>query len=300
MGCDRQADCEKRHFSRRICPDCSADLGFPNVRKARAGSDALTERYDAARNGVAHLPKIDEFEQAVAQHSQVVLTVRQEFLLSFLTSGKTLYVNYHRLVESGERIPAEEEDHQRRVESDNAVFAGYHSDIIFCALSLASTGPWSYGDYHLTLKPGMIESRLTFTQHNTFAYQKWFERIRRDDGSDGWREKPGYRADWRTKAKLAVAKHAGDIQADSHRSDFAAILLKSDGKRKTEEFIEGHVFGPLSRQAVAAVRAPTDEEFRGISGRSDIGVCNRGLKEIAAKLRAIKAQGVHIDFKRGD
>jgi hypothetical protein len=63
-------------------------------------------------------------------------------MLNFLNSENSLYVNYHRLTDARLRIPAERNNHIRRVESDNVVFGAYKEDISCCALSLTSTGAW--------------------------------------------------------------------------------------------------------------------------------------------------------------
>jgi hypothetical protein len=235
------------------------------------------------------------------QRSNVILTVTQEFLVAFLNSENSLYVNYHRLISAQQRIPAQQNNHTRRVESDNVVFGAYMDQICCCALSLTSTGAWGYGSYHLTLKIEMIESPLAFTQYNTYHYQKWFDELVHSDGHKYWHEKPGFRAEWSRRAQLAVAKHAGDLRVNPRRADFGGILLKSTGTRAEEDFIEGHIYGPLSREAISMVRAPTDAEFRRLCGGIDLKT-SRGLrKSISRKVDGLKLRdGLSIDFKCGD
>jgi hypothetical protein len=142
MLCGNEMVCAERYPSLRNCPDCEADLGFPNVRQAKKSRQTLQARYDEAKNRLAaNFATINEFEEAVMQSSSVILTVRHEYLLNFLNSGNSLYLNYHRLIEAGQRVPAPPDDHSRRVESDNAVFGAYKADIIFCA----SRSACSYG-----------------------------------------------------------------------------------------------------------------------------------------------------------
>jgi hypothetical protein len=301
MRCGKELECAERYPSSRTCPDCEADLGFPNVRQAKKSGQALKLRYDEAKNRhAATITKMEEFEDSVVQGSNVVLTVRREFLLNFLNSGNSLYLSYHRLVDAGLRFPAQQDDHIRRVESDNALFGAYKDHIIFCALSITSTGAWGYGDYHLTLRINLIETRLTFTQYNTFGYQKWFDEIVDTDGHKCWREKLGFRAEWSTRAQLAVAKHADDVKFESRRAEFGTILLKSKGNRAEEDFIEGHIYGGLSRQAVATVRAPTDAELREICGEKNLTDSRRVRRSISGKLDGLKQDRLSIDFKCGD
>jgi hypothetical protein len=158
-----------------------------------------------------------------------------------------------------------------------------------------------YGDYHLTLKLAMIEDRLSFTQYNTFHYQKWFDERVHSDGHKFWCERLGFRADWSKRAQLAVAKHAGDIKVNSQRADSGAILLKSAGNRPEEDFIEGQIYDPLSRQSIAVVRAATDAELRRICGEKDLKDSRRGRRSISSKLAELKRKdGLSIDFKCGD
>jgi len=302
MACPKQAECAERHIALRICPDCGADLGFPNVRQARKGADALLARYDCAKlDNLASTAKIDEFEQAVQQLSNVVLAVRYDFLITMLNSEKLLYANYHKNVESDGRLPADPPDHARRVDADNLVFGAYMKEISICALSLNQSGAWGFGPYHLTIDIGMIGARIIFTHKNTFRYQEWFEEIALPDGHKTWREKLGFLAEWSTKAKLAVAKLASALSPQTPREEFPKLILKSDGARDSEDYIEGHVFGPFTRRAISHVRAPTDEEFRVFATTTKLRDGQRERKAIAAKVSALRTDdGLLIDYQCGD
>lgn len=291
-------DCKERHYSLRICPDCGDDLGYPNVREAQKGKDALLDRYKTV-NSVGKQEKLKEFEEEILQQSNTIISIHYEFLLAHLTSKNSFYTNYYRLVESGARAIASREDQQRRREADNLVFTGYERDICFCTLSLDHTGAWGWGPWHIVLRLGNIEDRISFTQHNTYRNHLWFDSEVHDDGSDKKVERPGYRAVWATRAILAVAKHARDINSETKREDFPTILLNSQGDRKSDEFIEGHIHGPLTLRAFATVRSPTPDEAKRLVQGGEPRLALH-IEDIAAKLSVLQNQGITIALERGD
>ena len=302
MGCGRQVECAKRYPALRICPDCGCDLGFPIVRQAGESADALLQRYDNAKsNCLVNIEKIQEFEATVEQRSNVILAVPYKVLLTILNSGNALYANYYYLIDGKVRLAAQVTDHQRRIETDNRLFGAYKEELTFCALSLSHAGVWSYGPYHLTLNINMIANRVTFTEKNTFRHQEWCDEITLSDGYKTWQERPGFRADWSTKAKLAAAKLASKLKGETRREQFGALLLQSDGVRDGEDYIEGHVYGSFTRQAISHVRAPADNEFGTLVRNTPISQLRRERKDVAAKVSALKArEGIAIDFKCGD
>ncbi len=279
------------YLSQRNCPGCEQDLGYPNVRRAERGAAELQRRYDDAKQ--AHSGQagvIGDFEQAVAQDSQIVIAVNREYLEWLLKSKDSLYTNYHRQVQGEARLPAQDRDHIRRSETDERMFPGYKDEIVMGALSLDNTGLWSYGLFHLTLSENMIHQRTTFTHANTFQYQSWSKDVIGGDGYRTWEELLGYRSDWGGRAMLAVAKLAGHLTPAMQRDDFAAVLLRTDGNRATDDFIEAHVYGKVTPSAVSCVRAPTDAETARFDPASfaDVPMHRNGVE---SKVNALNKKG---------
>jgi hypothetical protein len=281
--------CRDRFPSKRLCPDCGNDLGFPNVRRAREGEATLQQRCtDAKAANNAASKKIKEFEDTIDQHGCVVIAIPYVFAEQLLKSDKPLYANYHCLIDANARFMAEASDHERRVDADNRMFPGYEREISFGSLSINNVGVWSFGPCHITLSATMVMDRTTFTHQNTYNYQNWFESVTLADGHMTWKERPGYRSDRQHKATLAVAKLAGDIKANMHRENFAGLLLRSTGDRHRDDFVEAHIYGTFTRRAIVCVRTPDNKEskrFDRKTSNTDLNLHRKNLKALVGALK---------------
>jgi hypothetical protein len=56
----------------------------------------------------------------------------------------------------------------------------------------------------------------------------------------------GYRAPWNDRAKLAVAKLANKIQPNVPPDSFASLLLQQGTTVENDQFIEVHIWGPMT------------------------------------------------------
>jgi hypothetical protein len=56
----------------------------------------------------------------------------------------------------------------------------------------------------------------------------------------------GYRAIWSERARLGVAKLYKRIDSTTTPDKYSGILLKAGATSEDEEFIEAHVFGPMT------------------------------------------------------
>ena len=103
----------------------------------------------------------------------------------------------------------------------------------------------------MILDDRFIEKRATALETNSYKFLE-----RHPD------KPPGYVSTWHEKSKLAVAKYSDQIKTDTTENQFEDILLFSDGNRSTDEFIEVLIYGPISSEAIRAVRVTSHPKGR--------------------------------------
>ena len=238
-------------FDRDRCPTCGRDAGFPNVREVSmvAEKDALHLRYQAklksaAANGTDN--QVAMFEDAV-KGSHAVISVDMDYLLGFFLNEKALYSTYRLMVDGDIRKTASSVDDKRRCMVEGGFFGSYAAKIRYAALSIDGKGPASYGSYTMVLKDVAVRDRATLLEENSYVFfEKHKARIPHDFPA-------GYRSVWEERHKLAVAKLADRISGAVPPENYPEILLSSSGDRKTDDFIEVHIYDLFDNNAIESV-----------------------------------------------
>lgn len=220
------------------CPTCGDPAGFPNVRVAYREQDELENRYNEAielarSNG--YEASLQEFDESMSS-SYAVINDKLRFIFQFITNEKALYSNYSFGVKGQVRKLAKEEDDQQRKTVEAIIFGTYGENIRYAALSLDKSGVSSYGPFTMIFREVAIIKRASLLENNSYSFVEKHN-IRR--GTDA---PLGYRAAWEDRNKLAVAKLAGSISSTTTKAEHAKILLFSEGKYETDEFIEVHIW----------------------------------------------------------
>jgi hypothetical protein len=144
------------------------------------------------------------------------------------------------------------------VTRSKAVIARSYGDI----LRLASSADQILSTYHQLIAAG---NRL-FRDHDSYnrlrivadpaLFPGYHEDIRFAALSDVFhgrtRVTGGYRGTWGERGKIAVAKLASRLTSHVQASDFAALLM-AEAKNGEDEFIEVHIWGPITVKAIETV-----------------------------------------------
>jgi hypothetical protein len=164
-------------------------------------------------------------------------------------SDSEVYSTYYRQIEAEIRLPdASEWDAMRRIAED-ALFPGYREDIRFAALTLDDRGLKSYGNTFFTLRPPMIAHRATVFEENNVLFAK-----KRKLPFGKLAEFPkGFRATWDDRGRLCVAKLGGALQPSMTRADFPGLILRPGNTTADDDFIEVHVWGPITIRAIEKI-----------------------------------------------
>jgi len=252
------------------CLTCGYYAGPPNVRAAKSDeeTDALNARYVEAIEKAelyGSYPQLLKLAEA-AKNSCAVVNADLDFLFSFVTNPKLLYSTYSLTTKGQIRKPASRGDEEDRLAVESKLFGGYAGEIRYAALSLDGSGLKSYGAFTLKLREIAIADRTTLLEINSFDFVERY-------GIQPRQSLPiGYRATWEDKHKLVGAKLSERISPSISEAEFPKILLRSEGDRATDDFIEAHIFGVFDINAVDSIR-----------GNSSVG-----SKDAAALLSVIK------------
>lgn len=242
------------------CPHCARSLPFPNVRAAEAEEEqaALEAMYRRAMRSIRArgAASVARAFEASAAGSRAVIARAVGEIQRLATSDREVYATYYQLSDADIRIPAGDQwDVLRRV-TDEALFPNYREEIRFAALSLNERGLSSYGPCILVMRDEMIAHRATVFVENSVGWmRRHFARVL--EGLDLPR---GFRAPWQARAKLAVAKVSPRLTPSTDAGDFPALLLTEGADTSGDDFIEVHIFGPVTIRTVEKVVVQRPEQ----------------------------------------
>ncbi|MFZ2727349.1 MAG: hypothetical protein WAX77_13930 [Methylococcaceae bacterium] len=246
--------CATIHWNSNTCPECNNTFPTPNQRELLNDDElqALQSRYQLAKQKAEQDNTITELEQlelTIKNDSKAIINIRIANLLSFLSSENNLLSNYNLQTESEIRLVAKiEEDRQRRI-AEAVLFPSYAKEIRYAALSLDNKGLISYGACSIFLKDSSMLYRASILEENSFYF------VEKNLGTIWNNGVPkGYRAVWTERHLLAVIKLADKLNGAT--ISMTELLLKTNGNRAHDEFMEIHIYGALSFQSIEAIALP--------------------------------------------
>jgi hypothetical protein len=231
------------------CPHCGRAIDFPNIRAAEdpLEKDALKRRYNTAKKEMLALGRENtllSFERAIADSNAVIArSVNEVYRLA--SSDSEVYSTFYKILDSGIRLPRGDKWDILRVLTDSALFPNYKEHIRFASLSLTDTGLVSYGDCFITLRTEMIAHRATVFEENSILFMK-------HNNIQLWTADSlprGFRATWKDRALLCVAKLHGRL-LDAGENEYAQILLEQGSTAEEDQFVEVHIWGPMTIRTV--------------------------------------------------
>lgn len=211
---------------------------------------ALRQRYDdAVRDAESRgcSDKLREFEAVVTRGSKAIFACPLTKLMPLATGLYDLYAPYYRLAEL--RLPqgpprggAPNWDVIRPV-VETALFGDeFKKEIHYAALTLDGRALSSYGGCFVLLREAMIAHRASVFEENSLLFMK----RHKINLFEVDRLPQGYRATWADRGQLAVAKLAARIDSRARSGQFAGLLMRAATKRTNDDFVEVHLFGPMT------------------------------------------------------
>lgn len=244
-------------LSAERCPHCARPGLFWNVTTAQSSEErlALQNRYEAAQADAlsrgANLA-VEEFGKEVKKSVAVIARSDVE-LHRLANSTRQLYGTYYQQIDAGLKLPDGNAWDVARELTDSLLFPNYKQQIRFAALSLDGVGLSHYGSCSLTLRDDMIAHRSTVLEENSVLFME-----RHGVKASRTPEVPsGFRAAWNERDKLCVAKLAKRIDSTTSPNQYSALLLKQGTRPEDDEFVEVHIFGPITVLTAAKVIVTT-------------------------------------------
>ncbi len=227
----------------QCCPHCGRPGLFWNVVAAEESDEraALDRRYQAAKKDAINRKAeraVQEFENAMSESHAVIARSPSE-VLRLASSARQLYATYYQMIEAELRLPDGDEWDALREPADTLLFPHYKNQIRFGALSLDGVGLSRYGSCSIVLREGMIAHRASLFEENSAVF---VER----HGMKKARTIKGYRSTWNDRPKLCFAKLHDKVDSTTTLDKYSRILLSSGVKPEDDEFVEVHIWGPLS------------------------------------------------------
>ena len=260
--CPNKLECSAAAQYWQVHCRCGEFLGFPNYRAATAEREELVKRDKAARDdcesrGVApSLTKVD----ALAEQSRPVIAMSFATCDDILRSNK--YRNYDLRTATGERNPANPQNHADRAMVGAKLFPMYHQYIHYAALSPNGHALLSYGPIAVCweVTPAYLERRASLLDENSFFFYDRYAL-----GQRGSMIPTGHRATWEDRAKLVAAKVSERLTSDANEINLVQLLLKPGATRNEDNFVEIAIYADVGLDTrdvtkVTLQRAPTTSE----------------------------------------
>ncbi len=241
------------------CPHCGDAHFYPNVTIANQPGEVkkLDERYAKAqsiakkRNATAQL---DEFEEFVKEKAVPVVARPLAEIQRLATSDRELVATYAARgamsLDHGSHVLRGDKWKSVRIVAETAFYGSEcQQKLHFATLSPDDEGLSNYGNCSVTLKTKMVSKRTAVFEENMIKF--W-----RKNANKHAKGKPildGYIADWKRRGKLALSKHAKDVNASTGKAEFPGILLTAGATSADDEFIELHIVGHLTVKAFEKV-----------------------------------------------
>lgn len=242
------------------CPHCGRPGIFWNVMAAEESVEraALKSRYDVAKQDALKRGAdsvVNDFENAIA-NSVAVLARSDSEVFRLASNSRQLYATYYQQIEAGFRLPDGDEWASVREITDSILFPNYKEQIRFAALSLNGTGLSNYGSCSITLRNDRIAHRTSVLEENSVLFmERHGVKAKRTPNIP-----KGFRATWGERDKLCVAKLAGSIDSATIPNEYSGLLLRQGTTSELDEFVEVHIFGPMTVFTMASVQVTVSKK----------------------------------------
>ncbi len=239
--------------SATVCPHCGRPSRYPNVLDASQAEevDALLQRYTDASTSASALTNFERQElEDQLRRTHVVISRPRGIVEQIATRDNVVYTTFYKLLDSGMQLPQDDEWDRARMAADVLLFCHFHREIRFGALSVDGTGLPNYGEFFLELRDDFIAHRTSVLEENVVTL---LDRLDVKPFRKGVQVPPGHRAPWNERHQVGVSKLAGRLRPGMSTADIAQLVIKPGTDSATDEFIEAHVFGSITRRTLAQV-----------------------------------------------
>lgn len=207
------------------------------------------DAFDAARS-VGIEAKLVAYEAAAAKSDAISnRTFAEVQRLAF--SDDEVFATYYQRIKGGLHLPGGDDWDALRAMADTAIFGDAGKEHVrFAALSITGCGLTNYGECSLVWREDMIAHRASVFEENTAVFYQRHGIA----GSKTAGVPPGYRATWSERGKLAAIKASGTPAALASTGFADLLLAPASGRSGDDQFVEAHIWGPLTARSLQTVR----------------------------------------------
>ena len=140
------------------------------------------------------------------------------------------------------------------------------------------------------LRENMIAHRSSLFEENSLIFMK-------KRGITIWESDQipcSYRSTWDERAQLCVSKLVRRLESHSNTTDFSDVLMQEGNQRIDDDFIEVHMFGPMTVKTFAKVTLKAASAPIGSSKRNRKRRGNTARKALRDWLRK-----ANVEFEEG-
>ena len=246
--------------TRTHCPHCGRPQIFPNVTAAmREGEVAkLDRRFQEKQAECAADGREDVFERFrnAASSAHALFACTLERLHREIASGTDIWETYYQLEELRLRSSAPKSLDWAKLRPQAEIeLLGSHQHIEqlhYACLSIDWASLTSYGECVVKLADQMIAHRASCFSGNTaviYYRERSFANC--------------LRSDWSKRGIIAVVVFEDRLSQTTADDEFAEILVSAGDDAVDDQFIEVHIFGPMTAKTFAEVKLkenPTGRE----------------------------------------
>lgn len=235
------------HFSAELCPHCYFGGRYGNVHLAEDEEEqnALNRRYDTAKSELKSRDAEksgDDFENSTKQ-AKAIIGLPLFMAKMLIHSDTSKYASYYERLDGDSHLPYRGDLEAKCLKADAELFPGFHKKIKFAALSLDGVGVLNYARSEiekvlcfLICDEKMIEHRATVFEKNSTVFYDDFEMV----------FPKGYRGLWKDRGRICLAKLYEKLSKTTQPSEFKDILLTQGHTSWHDDFVEVHIFGPMT------------------------------------------------------
>jgi hypothetical protein len=227
--------------------------GFPNVllTNKRGERKELIRLYDEAianSESVGTIGKVREFEEVVQTEARLITACMHNKFFPLADRDGAVFPTFQQLFHAELAFAGDDPNNNDRLIAEEATLPGCSKRIHFAVLAISDVGIRHYGNYFLIWNLEMVSHRTSLFIANCLTWHLE-NKMRLNMPAP-----PGNRASWEDRGVLAVVKSAASITTRTRPSAFPRLLLRDRRtKREYDVFIEGHIWGPLTRRSLAKV-----------------------------------------------
>ncbi len=241
-------------MARTHCPHCGRPQYFPNVDLAKAPDEKakLQARYGATLTDAEQRGCIDNVTGFVSTcaGAAAVFACPLTRLHREVASETEIFETYYDLERLRLRTSRPDSLDWARLRPQAEIeLLGSHDHldkIHYACLSIDGSGLSSYGDCTVRLSEPMIAHRASCFQGNTavlYHGQQDFSTL--------------LRCEWTDRALICGAAFGNQIDCSTRENSYPEILVKPGATPEQDQFIEVHVFGPMTARTFDSVLVDT-------------------------------------------